>query len=332
MLAADVLVTDYSSMMFDFANTGRPMLFFTYDLDTYRDEVRGFYFDFLERAPGPAAAHERRAGRGAARPRRRARRSTPSATRTFVAEFCELDDGGPLGGWWTASSLRNKVRGDRSRRTLGSSVHTARGRGPGWLRRSAPTIEEVARGGRPRARGGAARATSPCACRRAGATSSATAGGASTSSSSMNARMAKELRALARVIGRDGRMTERAALPGALRRAGPTAIEAVNSLIDDLVRPTTEVARVIAAVAAGRPDPEDGADDRGPAGQGRVPPHRHDRERDGRPARRSFADEVTRVAREVGTEGKLGGQAEVKGVVGHVAGPDRLGERRWRRT
>ena len=37
----------------------------------------------------------------------------------------------------------------------------------------------------------------------------------------------------------------------------------------------------------------------------------------------SFADEVTRVAREVGTEGKLGGQAQVDGVSGHVAGPDR---------
>src|SRR5690349_18436452 len=53
LLAADVLITDYSSLMFDYANTGRPMLFFTYDLDLYRDEVRGFYFDFLERAPGP---------------------------------------------------------------------------------------------------------------------------------------------------------------------------------------------------------------------------------------------------------------------------------------
>ena len=41
---------------------------------------------------------------------------------------------------------------------------------------------------------------------------------------------------------------------------------------------------------------------------------------------RSFAAEVTRVAREVGTEGKLGGQAEVQGVAGHVEGPDRLGQ------
>jgi CDP-glycerol glycerophosphotransferase len=52
-LAADVLVTDYSSVMFDFAVTGKPQLFFTYDLDSYRDSLRGFYFDFAPVAPGP---------------------------------------------------------------------------------------------------------------------------------------------------------------------------------------------------------------------------------------------------------------------------------------
>ncbi|WP_285369574.1 bifunctional glycosyltransferase/CDP-glycerol:glycerophosphate glycerophosphotransferase [Streptomyces sp. RKAG293] len=52
-LAADVLITDYSSLMFDYANTGRPMLFFTYDLAHYRDQLRGFYFDFEKEAPGP---------------------------------------------------------------------------------------------------------------------------------------------------------------------------------------------------------------------------------------------------------------------------------------
>ncbi|MGY1618881.1 CDP-glycerol glycerophosphotransferase family protein [Geodermatophilus sp. SYSU D00691] len=52
-LAADVMVTDYSSTMFDFAITGKPMLFFTYDLDRYRDQLRGFYFDLEEVAPGP---------------------------------------------------------------------------------------------------------------------------------------------------------------------------------------------------------------------------------------------------------------------------------------
>jgi CDP-glycerol glycerophosphotransferase len=92
MLAADVLITDYSSMMFDFANTGRPMLFFTYDLATYRDEVRGFYFDFLERAPGPLLSTsdevaEALQGIDAVRAQYEQRYSA------FVAEFCELDDG-----------------------------------------------------------------------------------------------------------------------------------------------------------------------------------------------------------------------------------------------
>src|SRR4051812_18815020 len=52
-LACDVMVTDYSSTMFDFAVTGKPMLFYTYDLESYRDSLRGFYFDFEPLAPGP---------------------------------------------------------------------------------------------------------------------------------------------------------------------------------------------------------------------------------------------------------------------------------------
>jgi CDP-glycerol glycerophosphotransferase len=52
-LAADVLITDYSSAMFDFALTGRPMLFYVYDLETYQRSLRGFYFDFAPQAPGP---------------------------------------------------------------------------------------------------------------------------------------------------------------------------------------------------------------------------------------------------------------------------------------
>jgi CDP-glycerol glycerophosphotransferase (TagB/SpsB family) len=52
-LAADALVTDYSSTMFDFAITGKPQLFFTYDLDDFRNRVRGFYFDLEDVAPGP---------------------------------------------------------------------------------------------------------------------------------------------------------------------------------------------------------------------------------------------------------------------------------------
>jgi CDP-glycerol glycerophosphotransferase len=52
-LAADVLVTDYSSAMFDFAVTGRPMVFYAPDLERFRDSIRGFYFDLEPVAPGP---------------------------------------------------------------------------------------------------------------------------------------------------------------------------------------------------------------------------------------------------------------------------------------
>lgn len=52
-LVSDMLITDYSSVMFDFSILERPMLFFTYDLEEYKDSLRGFYFDFLEEAPGP---------------------------------------------------------------------------------------------------------------------------------------------------------------------------------------------------------------------------------------------------------------------------------------
>ena len=52
-LVADVLVTDYSSVMFDFTVTGKPIFFYTPDLKRYRGDLRGFYFDFLPAAPGP---------------------------------------------------------------------------------------------------------------------------------------------------------------------------------------------------------------------------------------------------------------------------------------
>lgn len=52
-LISDICITDYSSVMFDFANTKKPLLFFTYDFDHYRDNLRGFYMDFEKEAPGP---------------------------------------------------------------------------------------------------------------------------------------------------------------------------------------------------------------------------------------------------------------------------------------
>src|SRR3989440_179030 len=128
-----------------------------------------------------------------------------------------------------------------------------------------------------------------------------------------NARMAKELVRVSRVIGREGRMTERMALsaPG----AWGTSRDSVNSLIDDLARPTTEVARVIEAVAEGDLSQKMALKIEGQPVKGEF--LRMDTAVNTMVDQlSSFADEVTRVAREVGTEGKLGGQAEVKGVSG----------------
>ncbi|HYI38549.1 MAG TPA: CDP-glycerol glycerophosphotransferase family protein [Thermoleophilaceae bacterium] len=91
-LAADVLVTDYSSVMFDFAVTGKPMVFFTYDLADYRDRARGFYFDLEAEAPGPLVATaeelaEAVAGADADAPRLR------EAYQCFAERFCHLEDG-----------------------------------------------------------------------------------------------------------------------------------------------------------------------------------------------------------------------------------------------
>ena len=91
-LAADVMVTDYSSTMFDFAVTGKPMLFYTYDLDNYRDALRGFYFDFEPIAPGPmvTTAEELLAG---LRDLPGIRRSYAGRYADFQRTFCHLADG-----------------------------------------------------------------------------------------------------------------------------------------------------------------------------------------------------------------------------------------------
>ncbi len=52
-ILADLLITDYSSVFFDYANLKRPIIFYTYDMDSYRDKLRGFYFDLEKGAPGP---------------------------------------------------------------------------------------------------------------------------------------------------------------------------------------------------------------------------------------------------------------------------------------
>jgi HAMP domain-containing protein len=123
-----------------------------------------------------------------------------------------------------------------------------------------------------------------------------------------------EFERIGEVVGKQGRIGQRASLPGA---TGDWArwIESVNTLVSDTVQPTAEVARVIDAVAKGDlsqhvPTEIDGV------------PLRGEFLRIGDTVNRmveqlsSFASEVTRVAREVGTEGKLGGQAQVPGVAG----------------
>ena len=137
----------------------------------------------------------------------------------------------------------------------------------------------------------------------------------------LNQGLNRELDRVARVVGKEGQIGERGKLPAATG-SWAECIDSVNALIGDLVQPTTEVARVIGAVA------------KGDLSQTMA------LEIDGRPLRGeflrigkvvntmvdqlgSFASEVTRVAREVGTEGKLGGQAEVQGRRRHLEGPDR---------
>src|SRR5579872_2458754 len=130
----------------------------------------------------------------------------------------------------------------------------------------------------------------------------------------LNEHVARELVRVGRVVGQEGRMHERASV-GPARGSWATCMTSVNQLIADLVAPTNEVARVITAVA-------------------RVDlTQKMALEIEGRPVRgeflrigttvnsmvdqlNSFAAEVTRVAKEVGNEGKLGGQADVRGVSG----------------
>lgn len=58
LLASDVLITDYSSIIFDFALTGNPILFYAYDLELYREKLRGFYYEYEEFVPGPIITNE----------------------------------------------------------------------------------------------------------------------------------------------------------------------------------------------------------------------------------------------------------------------------------
>ncbi|MEJ5990335.1 HAMP domain-containing protein [Ramlibacter sp. PS3R-8] len=127
-------------------------------------------------------------------------------------------------------------------------------------------------------------------------------------------RITTEAARLSTSVGKEGRLTQRISAPGAIG-SWSGQVDSFNTLIDDLVRPTADIARTIGAVA------------KGDLGQPM------DLQVDGRPLKGEFlrsaklvnsmieqlsvfTSEVTRVAREVGTEGKLGGQAKVRGVSG----------------
>jgi CDP-glycerol glycerophosphotransferase len=91
-LAADVLVTDYSSTMFDFAITGKPILFYVYDFERFRDQVRGFYFDLEAQAPGPLLRRPDELADGLRRLREVQERYA-GAYGDFAARYCALEDG-----------------------------------------------------------------------------------------------------------------------------------------------------------------------------------------------------------------------------------------------
>jgi signal transduction histidine kinase/HAMP domain-containing protein/DNA-binding NarL/FixJ family response regulator len=119
---------------------------------------------------------------------------------------------------------------------------------------------------------------------------------------------------ISKVVGKEGKLATRIPL-GSGDGAWARQVESVNALISDLGRPTTEMARVIGAVAKGDLTQRMVMEADGKPIQGEFV----------RTARivntmvdqlNAFAGEVTRVAREVGTEGKLGGQAQVQGVAG----------------
>jgi HAMP domain-containing protein/signal transduction histidine kinase/CheY-like chemotaxis protein len=134
-----------------------------------------------------------------------------------------------------------------------------------------------------------------------------------------NLHLTGELSRVRRVVGREGKLTERLE-SGACEGSWGAAIDASNALVDDLVRPVSEVGRVLSAVADGDLSPR--MELRAQAADGNGHPLRGEFLKVGRTVNNlvdqlsTFTDEVTRVASEVGTEGKLGGQARVRGMSG----------------
>lgn len=130
----------------------------------------------------------------------------------------------------------------------------------------------------------------------------------------LNQKMANEMVRVSKVIVEEGRLTERVSM-GNVTGSWTSSVDSINVLINSMAQPTTEVARVITSVANG-----DLSNKMALEVEGR--PIRGEFLRIGTTVNNmvdqlnGFASEVIRVSKEVGTEGKLGGQAEVKGVAG----------------
>ncbi|MFF0289596.1 HAMP domain-containing protein [Streptomyces sp. NPDC005262] len=134
-----------------------------------------------------------------------------------------------------------------------------------------------------------------------------------------NLHLTGELARVRRVVGREGKLTERLET-GACEGSWAAAIDASNELVDDLARPVSEVGRVLSAVADG--DLEQRMELRSHSTDETVRPLRGEFLKVARTVNNlvdqlsAFTEQVTRVAVEVGTEGKLGGQAQVRGMSG----------------
>jgi HAMP domain-containing protein len=126
-----------------------------------------------------------------------------------------------------------------------------------------------------------------------------------------NQALAVELARVSRVVGKEGRLSQRVVLGSASQSWGHS-IESVNNLIDDLVRPTIEMQRVIGAVADGDLSKKMSVEAAGEMLDLKNTINAMVDQLNG------FASEVTRVAREVGTEGRLGQAAAVTIEVGGV--------------
>ncbi len=131
---------------------------------------------------------------------------------------------------------------------------------------------------------------------------------------SINEKMMQEFTRAGNTIGKQGKLTQRIEVPNA-KGAWGTGVDSLNTLISDLVHPTIEIAHVISLVAKGNLSQEMPLEIGGHLLQGefaRIAKEVNDMVKQ----LNLFSVEVTRVAREVGSEGKLGGQAKVKGVGG----------------